>query len=211
MQTNRRNEMNRWILGSVAAAAFTFGIATASAQLSPGPSGALTPEQRSAVRAVIAERLTDEMRNRLPEGLAEAAAAVSNLTPEQRTAIRSAIRARLGDDVNGGLAVQLSDRLADRLGNDVQLPRAAALSPEQKAAIRSAISERLGEDMRERIADGLADAASKLAKLTPEQRTAVLGAIRAKLGNEIKDRIGDRLAEEISQKLSDRTVGSGSR
>jgi Arc/MetJ family transcription regulator len=65
--------------------------------------------------------------------------------------------------------------------------------------------------MREKIADGLADAASKLAKLTPEQRTAVLGAIRARLGNEIRDRIGDRLAEEISQKLSDRTVGSGSR
>ena len=93
--------MNRSVLGSVAAAVFTLGIATASAQLSPQGSGAtaLTPEQRTAIRMVIAERLAGEMRDTLPDRLNEAAAALPTLTPEQRAAVRSAIKARLGEDV----------------------------------------------------------------------------------------------------------------
>jgi hypothetical protein len=62
MQRNRRKQMNKLILGSVAAAALTLSVATVSAQLNP--------EQRTAIRAVIGERLTDEMQNRLPDRLA---------------------------------------------------------------------------------------------------------------------------------------------
>ena len=68
--------MNRLILSSVAVAALTLSATTVSAQLSS--------EQRSAVRIVIVERLTDEMQNRLPGRIAEAAAALGTLTPEQR-------------------------------------------------------------------------------------------------------------------------------
>src|SRR5258707_5889161 len=109
--------MNRLVLSSVAVAALTLSGATVSAQLNP--------EQRSAVRIVIVERLTDEMQNRLPDRIAEAAAALSTLTPEQRAKIGSAIRARLGDDVRDGLPEQLSDALADRLGKTMQGPREA--------------------------------------------------------------------------------------
>ena len=205
--------MKKAIVSSTAAAIFALGIATASAQLSPKGSdaAALTPEQRSAIRIVIVERLTDEMRNQLPQRLAEAAAALSNLTPEQRTAIRNAISARLGDDIRDGLPAKMSERLSDRLGSDVQMPRGAVPTPAQRAAIRSAITARLGEEMQERVADRLADAAAILATLSPEQRQAVLGAVRAKLADEVKDRIGHRLAEEIGDKLSDQTVGSGAK
>src|SRR5258705_2775435 len=108
--------MNRSIVSSIAVAVCAVGIPTASAQVSPEGSGAatLTPDQRAAIRIVIVERLTDEMQDRIPEGLAEAAAALSTLTPEQRAAVRSAIRARFGDDVREGLAERLSERLADR-------------------------------------------------------------------------------------------------
>jgi hypothetical protein len=200
---DRRKQMNRLILGSAAIAALTLSVATVSAQLNS--------EQRTAIRIVIVERLTEEMQNRLPDGLAEAAAGLSTLTPDQRGAVRSAIKARLGDDVRDGLPERLSETLADRLGITVQEPRAAKLTPEQRAAIRNVINERLGEDMRERLADRLADAAAALAALSPEQRATVLGAVRARLADEVKGPIGDRLAEEIGQKLADRTAGSGAK
>ena len=124
--------MNRLILSSVAVAALTLSAASVSAQLSS--------EQRSAVRIVIVERLTDEMQNRLPGRIAEAAAALGTLTPEQRAKIGSAIRARLGDDVREGLPERLSEALADRLGN-VQGPREAKLTPEQRTANTLALTE----------------------------------------------------------------------
>jgi ribosomal protein S20 len=126
--------MNRLILSSVAVAALTLSsVATVSAQLSP--------EQRSAVRIIIVEQLTDEMQNRLPDRIAEAAAGLSTLTPEQRAKIGSAIKARLGDDVREGLPERLSEALADRLGKTVQGPREAKLTPEQRTAIRNLIRD----------------------------------------------------------------------
>ena len=103
------------------------------------------------------------MGNNLPERLSEAAAALSNLTPDQRAAIRSAIKARLGEEIQDGLPQKLSEGLAARLGNDVQMPRGGGGHAEQRAAIRAAIAARLGEDMQEGMADRLADAAAVLA------------------------------------------------
>lgn len=63
--------MIKSIFGSTAAAAvFALGIATASAQLNPPGSGAaaLSPEQRSAIRVIIVERLTDEMETTCRSG-----------------------------------------------------------------------------------------------------------------------------------------------
>jgi hypothetical protein len=200
----QEKHMNRLILSSVAVAALTLSsVATVSAQLSL--------EQRSAVRIIIVEQLTDEMQNRLPGRIAEAAAALSTLTPDQRAKIGSAIRARLGDDVREGLPERLSEALADGLGKTVQGPREAKLTPEQRAAIRNQINERLGEDMREKLADRLADAAAALAALSPEQRATVLNAVRARLADEVRGPIGERLADAIGQKLADRTVGSGAK
>jgi len=204
--------MNKSIVGSAAAAAvFALGIATASAQLDPKGSGAaaLSPAQRSAIRVVIVERLTDEMGNNLPERLSEAVGALSELTPDQRAVIRGAIKARLGEEIREGLPQKLSEGLADRLGNEVQIPRGAAATPEQRAAIRAAIAARLAEQMQEGMPDRLAAAAATLASLSPEQRQAVLGAVRAKLAAEVKERISNRLGEEVGDKLSDKTVGSG--
>ncbi len=122
--------MHRLILNAVAVAALMLSIPTASAQVSPGADAvaALSPEQRTALRTAIAERLADEMRNRLPERLSEAAAGESSLTPEQRTAVRSAIRARLADDVREGLAEKLSAKLSERLGTEVHASRGNAHS-----------------------------------------------------------------------------------
>jgi hypothetical protein len=205
--------MNRSILGSVAAAALTLSVATAFAQQSPQAGDAATPapDLRGAIRVIIMERLANEMQGPLPERLSQVADTLSQLTPEQRTAIRAAIRARLSDDAREGIPAALSDRLADRLGIEVQAPPGATLSPEQLAQLRNAIHERLAEEMRERVADRLADAAATLASLSPEQRAQVLAAVKARLGDEVKDRLGHTLAEEISQKLSDKTVGSGAK
>lgn len=202
--------MNRLILGSIAAAALTLSFTTASAQLGP-QGGAQAPDLRGAIRIIIMERLANEMQGQLPERLAQVADTLSQLTPEQRTAIRAAIKARLSDEVRAGLAATLSDRLAEQLGVDVQLPPGGVLPPELLAKIRSVIQERLAEEMRERIADRLAQAAAMLASLTPEQRAEVVAAIRARLGDEVKDRLGHTLAEEIGQRLSDKTVGSGAK
>ncbi len=205
--------MKRSILGSIAAAALMLSVATASAQQSPQTSGATapSPDLRTAIRVIIMERLTSEMQGNLPDRLSEVADTLSQLTPEQRIAIRAAIRARLTDDAREGLPAALSERLAERLGIEVQLPPGAAISPERLAKIRSAIQARLGEEMRERIADRLADAAATLASLSPEQRAQVLAAVTARLGDEVKDRLGQTLAEEIGQKISDKTVGSGAK
>jgi hypothetical protein len=207
---HRRYPMSRSILGSVAAAALMLSVATASAQTSPdtGGAAALTPEQRAAIRMVIAERLKSEM-SQLPDRLSQAADTLSQLTPEQRTAIRAAIRARLTDDTRGGLPAALGERLADRLGIEVQVSPGGAFSPDQLTKLRNAIHARLAEEMRERLADRLADAAATLASLSPEQRAQVLAAVSARLGDEVKDRLGQTLAEEISEKLADKTVGSG--
>lgn len=205
--------MKRSILGSVAAAAFMLSIATASAQQSPQAGDAATPapDLRGAIRVIIMERLANEMQGQLPDRLAQAADTLSQLTPEQRTAIRAAIRARLADDVREGLPAALSERLADRLGIEVQLPPGGAFSPDQLTKLRNAIHARLAEEMREQIADRLADAAATLASLSPQQRAQVLAAVSARLGDEVKERLGHTLAEEIGQKLSDKTVGSGAK
>ncbi len=205
--------MSKRILGSIAAAALALSAATVSAQQSPQAGGAATPspDLRGVIRVIIMERLANEMQGTLPDRLSQVADTLSQLTPEQRTAIRAAIRARLSDDAREGLPAALSERLADRLGIELQLPPGAALSPELQAKLRSAIQERLAEEMRERIADRLAAAAAKLANLSPEQRAQVLAAVRAKLADEVKDRLGHSLAEEIGQKLSDKTVGSGAK
>ena len=106
----------------------------------------------------------------------------------------------------------MSERIADKLGIEVQLPPGAAtLSPDHLTKLRNAIHARLAEEMRERIADRLADAAATLASLSPDQRAQVLAAVSARLGDEVKDRLGHTLAEEIGQKLSDKTVGSGAK
>ena len=204
--------MSRSILGSVAAAALMLSVATASAQTSPGTGGtaALSPEQRAAIRIVIAERLKSEM-SQLPDRVAQAADTLSQLTPEQRTAVRAAIRARLTDDAREGLPATLGERVADRLGIEVQLPPGGAFSPDQLTKLRNAIHARLAEEMRERLADRLADAAATLASLSPDQRAQVLAAVSARLGDEVKDRLGHTLAEEISEKLADKTVGSGAK
>jgi hypothetical protein len=204
--------MNNSMLGSITAAALMLGVATASAQQSPQAGGAAAPSDlRGTIRVIIMERLANEMQGGLQERLSQVADTLSQLTPEQRTAIRAAIRARLADDAREGLPAALSERLADRLGTDLQLPPGGTLSPEQQAKLRNAIQTRLAEAMRERIADRLADAASTLASLSPQQRAQVLAAVSARLGDEVKDRLGHTLAEEIGQKLSDRTVGSGAK
>jgi hypothetical protein len=205
IQNNRRYQMKRSILASVAAAALTLALSgtTASAQLNP--------DQQNTVRIIIVERLAGEMQDTLPDRLAEVTAALSTLTPEQRANIRAAIKARLADDVREGMAETLSDRLADRVGTEVQLPPAGAISSEQQAAIRNVIRERLAEEMQGKIADRVADAAAALANLSPEQRALVLDAVRARLADEVRDRLGDTLAADISQKLPDSTVGSGAK
>ena len=105
------------IVGSLSAAALALGIATASAQSGPQGSAApvLTPEQQAAVRAVIKDRLADELRERIGEGLADAAGAMNTLTPDQRAAIRNLIRERVTAQIREGLA----DRVADRLGDQM--------------------------------------------------------------------------------------------
>jgi len=204
--------MKKTILGSIAAAALTLSVTMASAQLSPqNDPAAVSPDPRTAIRVIIMERLSSEMQGDLQERLAQAADTLSQLSPEQRTAIRAAIRARLADDAREGVPAALSERLADRLGTEVQLPPGGAFSPDQLTKLRDAIHARLAEEMRERIADRLADAAATLASLSPEQRAQVLAAVSARLGDEVKDRLGQTLAEEIGQKLSDRTVGSGAK
>ena len=205
--------MKKAIFSSTAAAVFALGIATASAQLSPKGSGAaaLTPEQRSAIRIVIVERLTDEMRNQLPQRLAEAAAALSNLTPDQRAAIRSAISARLGEEIQEGLPQKLGESLAERLGNEVQMPRGATPTPAQRAAIRAAITARLGEELQERVAERLAEAAAVWPRSRPSSERRFSAPSERGSRDEVKDRIGNRLAEEVGDKLSDKTVGSGAK
>jgi hypothetical protein len=211
--TNGRCQMKRSMLGSVAAAAFMLSVTAASAQVTPQAGGAASPspDLRGAIRVIIMERLTNEMQGQLPDRVAQVADTLSQLTPEQRAAIRAAIRARLTDDAREGMPAALSERLADRLGIDVQLPAGAAPSPDLLAKIRDAIHERLAEELRERIADRVADAAATLASLSPEQRAQVLAAVKQRLGDEVKDRLGHTLAEEIGQKLSDKTVGSGAK
>jgi len=213
---NGRCQMKRSMLGSAAAATLLLSVATAAAQLSPQTGGATTqsPDARTAIRVIIMERLANEMQGQLPDRVAEVAdthPVLSQLTPEQRSAIRAAIRARLTDDAREGIPATLSERLADRLGIEVQLPPGATLSQDHLAKIRDAIHERLAEEMRERIADRVADAAATLASLSPEQRAQVLAAVKQRLGDEVKDRLGHTLAEEIGQKLSDKTVGSGAK
>jgi hypothetical protein len=206
--------MKRSMLGSAAAAALLLSVATAVAQLNPQTSGATAQsgDLRNAIRVIIMERLASEMQGGdLQERLSQVADTISQLTPEQRTAIRAAIRARLTDDAREGIPAALGERLADRLGIEVQLPPGATPSPDHLAKIRAAIHERLAEEMRERIADRLADAAATLASLSPEQRAQVLAAVRTRLGDEVKDRLGHTLAEEVGQKLSDKTVGSGAK
>jgi hypothetical protein len=212
--TNGRCQMKRSMLGSAAAAALMLSVATAAAQLNPQTGGATaqSSDLRGAIRVIIMERLANEMQGGLQERVSQAADTLSQLTPEQRTQIRAAIRARLADDAREGLPAALSERLADRLGTEAQLPPgAAAISPDHLTKLRNAIHARLAEEMRERIADRLADAAATLASLSPEQRAQVLAAVRTRLGDEVKDRLGHSLAEEIGQKLSDKTVGSGAK
>jgi hypothetical protein len=112
--------MRTLIVNSAAAAALALGLATASAQPRPEGDGAtmLTPEQRSAIRNVIRERLGDEMRDRLAERLADEATGATTLSPEQRSAIRSAIRERLADEVRAGVAERLAEDIRERLAEE---------------------------------------------------------------------------------------------
>jgi hypothetical protein len=111
--------MKTLILSSAAAAALTLTLATASAQTRLEGNGVamLTPEQQTAIRRVIRERLVDQARERfeqilesrvrLAEKLSEQATEAAKLTPEQQTAIRRVIRE--------GLADQARERLVQRL------------------------------------------------------------------------------------------------
>src|SRR5262245_27148731 len=58
-QQNGSCQMKRSMLGSIAAAAVTISVATASAQLSP--------DQQGALRVIIIERLAAEMQDTLPD------------------------------------------------------------------------------------------------------------------------------------------------
>jgi DNA-binding MarR family transcriptional regulator len=75
----------------------------------------LTPEQRAVVRNVIRERVADELRERLPERIAEG---LSQLTPEQRQAVRSAIREGFAAEIREGLSDRLSNRLSGAIGGN---------------------------------------------------------------------------------------------
>ena len=128
------------MLGSLAAAALTLGMASSYAQSQPEGSAAvtLTPEQRAAVRSVIRERLTDEMRDKLADRLSEG---LATLTPEQRDAIRNAIRERLAVEVREGL----SDRLMPSFAQMGDGPAVGAmLTPEQRCCPQHHLGEACG-------------------------------------------------------------------
>jgi hypothetical protein len=189
------------IITSAATAVLALGVATASAQTSPqgmqrNPQGngaaSLTPEQRSAIRTIIKDKLADEMRGGGGERLANAAAAVKTLTPEQQAAVRSAIKNRVAAQLREGLA----DRVADQVG-DVGSGGPATLTPAQRAAIRSAISERVANDMRGNVGERLADAAAALKTLTPEQQAAVRTIIRNKVAAQVRAGLANRIADQL--------------
>ena len=153
-----------------------------------GGATAQSPDARGAIRVIIMERLTNEMQGGLQERVSQAADTLSQLTPEQRTAIRAAIRARLADDAREGMPAALSERIADKLGIDVQLPPGARVLAGSADQAPQRHSRAASEEMRERIADRLADAAATLASLSPEQRAQVLAAVRQ--GSATRSRIG---------------------
>jgi ribosomal protein S3AE len=131
---NRSVQMKTLILSSAAAAALTLALATASAQTRLEGSGVatLTPEQQTAIRRVIRERLVDQARERfaqilesrvmLAEKLAEQATEAAKLTPEQQTAIRRVIREGLADQARERLAQRLEfrARLADAVAQQIR-------------------------------------------------------------------------------------------
>jgi hypothetical protein len=126
--------MKTLILSSVAAATLALALTTASAQTRLEGSGVamLTPEQQTAIRRVIRERLVDqarerfgemlESRARLAEKLAEQAIEAAKLTPEQQTAIRRVIKEGLADQARERLAQRLEfrARLADAVAQQIR-------------------------------------------------------------------------------------------
>ena len=76
MRSNSSKTYTKTLLASSAmAATIVLGLTTASAQSRPeGGTTQLTPEQRSAIRAVIREKLADDMRERIADRLADDAA-----------------------------------------------------------------------------------------------------------------------------------------
>jgi hypothetical protein len=169
---------------------------TPQGALQSGPQGGttitLTPDQSAAIRALIKDRLAEEMRGSGGERVADAAAGVITLTPDQQAAVRSAIRGRIAAEMREGLA----DRLADRM-SDMQAAGPRALTPEQRAAVRSAISERLANDMRGNVGQSLADAAATLSTLTPQQQAAVRTIIRNRVAAEVREGLADQLADRL--------------
>src|SRR5262245_62751869 len=131
---NRSVEMKTLILSSAAAAALTLALTTASAQTRLEGNGVvmLTPEQQTAIRRVIRERLVDQARERLPqileyrgtlaEKLAQQATEAAKLTPEQQTAIRCVIRERLADHARERLAqrLELRARFAEGVAEQIR-------------------------------------------------------------------------------------------
>src|SRR5262245_10559012 len=160
---NRSVEMKTLILSSAAAAALTLALTTASAQTRLEGNGVvmLTPEQQTAIRRVIRERLVDQARERLPqilesrvalaEKLAQQATEAAKLTPEQQTAIPCATMERPLDQRRARVpaipeAIATSAEQVAQQATD-----AAKLTPEQQTAIRRVIRERLVDQVRERF------------------------------------------------------------
>ena len=187
--------MKKSIFGSAAAAAvFALCIATASAQ---------SPRRRRN-RAHPGSTIRDPRRHRRtayrrdadqPPGTAFGRCS-RPLRPDAppAAAIRTAITARLGDAIREGLPQKLSESLAARLGNEVQMPRGAALAPSSEPRSAPPSPRSLARRCR-RPGGSACRRRRRPASLSPEQRKAVLGAVGR--GSPTMKTIGNRLAEEI--------------
>ena len=116
----------------------------------------LTPDQRAKIRGFIQSRLSEDVKEGLPDKLSERLAervgnvqlpSAATASHESQTAIREAINERLAGD----LPEQLADRLTDGAS------KLANLSSEQRVLVLAGIRGKLADEVRGRLGDQLAE------------------------------------------------------